>query len=520
MASLVLSVKKVKYITTAIVYPNSRIHVGWAWECLGADWLARAYRALGEGVYFVTGMDEHSVKVSRAAEQKGLKPKAYCDQMSDDIQKVLKQMGLSYDRFIRTSDSDHHFVVQSLVQKAFDRGDIYKAKYEGYYCEGCEAFYTEKDLENGICPQHKVPPKVISEENYFFKLSKYEPALLKLFEEKPDFISPQFRKSEVHNFIKAGLKDFSISRSTFDWGIPLPFDSKHVVYVWFDALINYLTAAGMELKLQGQANTFDHTWPATVHVIGKDISRFHCVYWPAMLISMELPLPEQVFVHGFIKTQGDRLSKSAGNIITPDEVMAVSGADPFRYYLLSANSFSQDGNFSMESLVSCNNAELSNDFGNLVNRSISMTRKYFPNDTLGAPALETHSKEMRNSFECLLGELRQTVEARDPSQYIKTCFARSRGLNLYIDKTKPWAIAKKNTPDSQTELKEVLFTLLEGVKWLATSLMPVLPFRMPEVFRQLGLQTPEEKGGLGSLKWGSVSYQPLDPKPIYPRLEL
>ncbi|MBI3534792.1 MAG: methionine--tRNA ligase [Deltaproteobacteria bacterium] len=511
---------KKKYITTAIVYPNSRIHVGWAWECLGADWLARTWRAFGEDVFFVTGMDEHSIKVQRAAEAKNLTPQAYCDQMGVDIEKVLKQMGLSYDRFIRTSDPDHVFVVQKLIQKAFDKGDIYLSKYEGFYCEGCEAFYTEKDLENGICPQHKKPPKVISEENYFFRLSKYQERLLKLFDKNSKFLQPEFRKSEILNFIEAGLKDFSISRSTFSWGIPLPFDPKHVVYVWFDALINYLTAAGFELKLRDKTGEpeFDATWPATVHVIGKDISRFHSVYWPAMLMSVDICLPEQVFVHGFINIKGDRLSKSAGNIVTPDEVMSVSGPDPFRYYLLSENQFSQDGNFSLESLIYCNNANLSNDWGNLVNRSISMTRKYFPNETLSLSKQYAHSKEIQKSFESLLDELRNCVDRMEPSDYIKACVSRSRLLNLYIDKTKPWILAKKES--TKIELYEVLYTLLEGIRFLATAYLPVLPFKMPDVFSQLGLSVPQTQGALKDLKWGSVSYCPLEPSPIYPRLEV
>jgi methionyl-tRNA synthetase len=423
---------KTEYVTTAIVYPNSRIHVGWAWECLGADWLVRALRLQGQDTYFATGMDEHSIKVQRRAEAEGLSPKAYCDRMASDIEKVLQQMGMNYDRFIRTSDPDHEWVVQQLVKRAFDHGDIYQAKYEGHYCEGCEAFYTDKDLVDGLCPAHKTKPKWISEENYFFKLSKYQDRLLKLFQDQPDFLQPDYRRAEVVNFIQSGLKDFSISRSTFTWGISLPWDPKHVVYVWFDALINYLTAAGLEFKLKdpqsAQAKEFDARWPARVHIIGKDISRFHCVYWPAMLMALDIPLPRGVFAHGFISIAGDRMSKSSGNMVTPDEVMAWSGPDPFRYYLLAENQFSQDGNFAQDSLVLKNNADLSNDWGNLVNRSISMTRKYFPDAVLSKPAQETSSKEVRESFEKLPGELEAAVRAMDPAAYAKACTDRSRVL--------------------------------------------------------------------------------------------
>ena len=517
---------KTHYVTTAIVYPNARIHVGWAWECLGADWYVRGRQLQGEKTFFATGMDEHSLNVQRAAEKQNLSPQAYCDQMATDITKVLRQMGMSYDRFIRTSDRDHEWVVQHLVQKAFDSGDIYKAKYEGLYCEGCEAYYTEKDLTEGLCPQHKTKPKWISEENYFFKLSKYEKPLLDLFTKNPDFLFPEYRRAEIVNFIQAGLKDFSVSRSTFTWGVPLPFEPKHVVYVWFDALINYLTAAGMEFKLRKpgspEAAQFDALWPADLHIIGKDISRFHCVYWPAMLMALGIPLPKRVFAHGYITIKGARMSKSSGNVVTPDEVMALTGPDPFRYYLLAENQFAQDGNFDLHALMLKNNADLANDWGNLVNRSISMTRKYFPGETLIPPPKPTHSSAVIAQFEKLPAELAAALDRVDTSAWAAACTARSRTLNLYIDQMKPWALAKTaaTDPNARESLKEVLYTLLEGIRWTATSLLPVLPFGMPDVFRQLGIETPEQLGALKNLKWGQKSYCPVEPKPLYPRLEM
>jgi methionyl-tRNA synthetase len=442
--------------------------------------------------------------------------------MAEDTTRVLRQMGMSYDRFIRTSDPDHERVVTALVQKAFDQGDIYTGKYEGYYCEGCEAYYVDKDLVDGLCPAHKTKPKWITEENYFFRLSKYQDRLSKLFRDRPDFLQPEHRKAEVVNFIESGLKDFSISRSTFTRGVPLPFDKKHVVYVWFDALLNYVTAAGYEAKLKdpssAEAKEFDRRWPASVHIIGKDISRFHCVYWPAMLMALDLPLPKRVFAHGFINIKGERLSKSSGNTLSPDAVMGITGPDAFRYYLLAENQFAQDGNFALEALALKNNADLSNDFGNLVNRSINMTRKYFPDEAVGAPAKVTHSAEVRASFESLLSELPVAVEAIDSSAYIAACLARSRVLNLYIDQRKPWALAKD--PANREELREVLHTLLEGIRWLATALTPALPFGMPEVFRQLDIPAPAELGAVSGLKWGGVSFKPGEPKPVYPRIEL
>ncbi len=512
---------EIRTITTAIVYPNGRIHIGWAWECLGADWLARGWDALGQKTHFVTGMDEHSINVQRAAEAQNLSPKAYCDQMATDIERVLRQIGLRFDRFIRTSDADHERVVQALVQKAFDSGDVYEAVYEGPYCESCEAFYTDKDLVEGNCPVHKKPPKFIKEQNYFFRLSKYQDRLLQFYNENPNFIQPEFRKNEVLNFFKEGLKDFSISRSTFTWGVPLPFDPKHVVYVWFDALVNYITACGVESYLKDPkgpgAAEFNKKWPAWVHIVGKDISRFHCVYWPAMLMSLELPLPTRVFVHGFLNVKGDRMSKSSGNVVTPDGVAALVGVDPLRYYLLADNNFAGDGNFSGDTLILKTNADLSNDFGNLVNRSINMTRKYFEGESISAPAIATHSKEVIEAFKILPAELEATLEKIDPSLYIQSCLARSRALNLYIDRMKPWALAKD--PASRESLREVLYTLLEGIRWVACCLRPVLINGMPEVYRQLGIELPAEFASIRNLKWGTQSYQPAEPKPIYPRLE-
>ncbi len=519
---------KVDYITTAIVYPNSRIHVGWAWECLGADWLVRSLKLLGRDAFFATGMDEHAVKVQRSAEKQGLSPQAYCDGMAEDIQKVLTQMGISYDRFIRTSDSDHREVVQHCVKMALEKGDIYPSKYEGHYCEGCEAFYTEKDLkEGGLCPVHGTAAQWISEQNYFFRLSAYEKPLLEHFEKHPDFLQPESRRAEVLNFIQNGLKDFSISRANASWGVPLPFDSKQIVYVWFDALINYLTAAGYAEKLKdpssAAARDFDRRWPASLHIIGKDISRFHCVYWPAMLMSLQLPLPERVFAHGYITIKGEKLSKSLGNIVSPDEVMAWSGPDAFRYYLLAENPFSNDGNFAEEALIAKFNADLAHDWGNLINRSISMTLRYFPGETLTGPQKRTHSQEIQGEFEKLVPELEQAAREVQPSRYIASCMARSRLLNLYIDRTKPWALSKAGTPESQLELREVLFTLLEGVRWVSTALSSVIPFAVPRLFDQLGVQDPASplaSGSLRRLKWGEVSFRPSSPQPLYPKIEV
>jgi methionyl-tRNA synthetase len=505
-----------KYITTAIVYPNSRIHIGWAWECIAADWLTRGYRSLGHPARFATGIDEHSSKVQKAGEAQGLQAQEYCDRMAEDIGGSLGRIDVAYDRLIRTSDADHKAVVQNLVERAFAKGDIYKNRYEGHYCEGCEAFYLDKDLVEGLCPHHKTAPKWIAEENYFFRLSKYQAAIEELLTKNPDFLQPDSRRAEVMTFVKEGLRDFSISRSGLNWGIPLPFDGKHVVYVWFDALINYLTAAKFDPSIVDGGEEFKKIWPASVHIIGKDITRFHAVYWPAMLMSLELPLPKKVFAHGWMNLKGDRMSKSSGNVVSPDDVLELANSDQLRYFLLAENDFGGDGNFAWDLMAMKANADLANDWGNLVNRTINMARKYFPGEKLTAPTTVTHSQDVMESFSRLKAELRECLDALDSKGYAQACTARSRLLNLYIDRTKPWALAKAGTPESMAELREVLYTLLEGIRWTATAFMPILPNGMLEVFRQIGV----EPVTLEKLVWGTSAIDPAEPKPVYPRIEL
>jgi methionyl-tRNA synthetase len=511
-------------ITTAIVYPNNRIHVGFAWEVLGADWLNRSLKLFGQKTYFLTGTDEHALKVQKTAEARGLTPKAHCDEMARDIESVLKKMGVQFDRFIRTSDSDHQEVVRLLVERAFQAGDIYEARYEGHYCEGCEAFYTDKDLVEGLCPAHKTKPKWIQEENFFFRLSKYQARLERLFQEYPDFLMPESRRSEILNFIQAGLRDFSISRSNFTWGIPFPRGEKHLVYVWFDALINYLTGAGVLPWLRGEGTeTFEALWPPKVHIIGKDVGRFHAVFWPAMLWSLGFEIPRQVFAHGFLSLRGERLSKSSGHMITPDEIIALTHSDALRYYLLSENSFEGDGNFIFEGLLAKVNADLSNDWGNLVNRTLNMTRKYFPGEALRSEVTDLEDAdffEVRESFLSFRMELASAVKKLDSQSYARSCQARSRVLNLFIDRTKPWAIAKEASPQSLLRLRKVLATLLEGIYWTAVAWQPLLTEGMSRVFQQLSQPVPESLGSLAQLSWGAREFRVGEPAPIYPRLEL
>lgn len=507
-------------ITTAIVYPNSRIHLGFGWECVAADWLKKGWMLCGHETRLCTGVDEHALKVQQAAEAKGLTPKAYCDGMASDIEKVLKALDIQYDRFIRTSDSDHEEVVKALVQKAWESGDIYLADYEGLYCDGCEEFKLEKELTDGKCPLHGVAPRKVQEKNYFFKLSKYQERLLALYKANPDFIQPDSRRAEILSFVEMGLRDFSISRSNFTWGIPLPFDSKQIIYVWFDALINYLTASGY----LDQGKTFQSYWPASVHIIGKDITRFHAVYWPAMLMSLGIELPKRVFAHGFLNIKGSRMSKTTGNVVSPDEVMAWSGVDALRYYLLAENDFGGDGNYAPDAMVFRVNADLSNDFGNLINRSLSMTRKYFPDETLvfGDAIEEPLFKDAIASLKTLSTDLEQALNRLDTQGYLKLCLQRSRTMNLMIDQIKPWSLAKviDQDPAAKAKLRQCLYILLEGVRFIGTGLRSVLTDAPAKIFDQLNVPMPKMQGAFSGLKFGEISYKVGAPSPIFPRLEL
>lgn len=527
------------YVTTAIVYPNAKIHVGWAWECVGADWYVRSLRLFQRPTWFVTGMDEHSLNVQRAAEARQLSPKAYCDEMAVGIQATLKRLGIAFDRFIRTSDEDHQRVVQAAIEKVTQQGDLYLADYEGLYCESCEAYYMEKDLTaEGFCPHHAKKPEWVSEKNYFFKLSRYQKDLEAFWEHHPDFLGPEQRRSEVFHLLKAGLRDFSISRSSLTWGIPLPQDPKQVVYVWFDALLNYLTAVGGEAvfcpraedpKLLEKKALFESAWPAKLHLVGKDIARFHCLYWPAMLLSLGLPLPQRVFAHGYLLNKGVRMSKTLGNQVDPDQVMHEVGPEAFRYFLLAENPFDKDGSFDEGALRLRYNADLANDFGNLVNRSLSMVRRY--EGLLGlsgaawkAPLQITHAEEVRSSFLALPHELQKALNEFAGAEYVSACLVRSRLLNLYIDRGKPWVLARSVGPEDLASLQELLWTLLEGLRWLILAWSAVLPFGMPQAFEQLGVQGQDWesflRAGWPQMSWGAAVFRPLEPRPLYPRLEL
>ncbi len=485
------------YISTAIVYPNADVHVGFAWEVLGADMVARFKRMLGADVFFSTGTDEHSQNVQKAAERAGVAPRVYCDGMAEKIRAVMQTLDIAYDRFIRTSDADHELVAQKLIRRAFDAGDVYKKAYEGLYCESCETFYTEKEVatEAGAapqCPTHKLALKVTKEENYFFKLSKYEAQIRELIQNNPAFLEPESRRNEVLAFLEQGLKDFSVSRTSFTWGVPLDFDPDHVVYVWYDALINYLSAVGYG----SDEALFDRYWPCDVHVIGKDITRFHSIYWPAMLLSAGITLPKRVFAHGFMHLDGEKMSKTRGNIVRPEVVANDYGVSALRWYLLSANQFAQDSHYADKDLILKVNADLANNIGNCLSRTIAMAKKYFGGQVNGPAQWSAVRRDavegVDERFKAIFSDdpaavLSKKIDDFDLQGYCELLVQFGVGLNKFIDETKPWSIAKQTDQQSQDILKSVLFSVLEGLRCLSIALWPVVPEASHGIASALGL---------------------------------
>ena len=435
------------YITTPIYYPNDVPHLGHAYTTIACDVLARWHRLQGKQVFFLTGTDEHGKKIADAAEKAGKKPKAFLDEIVPKFKEAWKALNISYDYFIRTTDKHHEKTVQEILERVHKNGDVYKGTYEGPYCTACEAYYTEKDAPNLQCPVHKKPLENLKEESYFFKLSKYQQALLEHYEKNPDFISPKHRKQEVINRVKEGLKDFSISRTSFDWGIPLPFDKKHIIYVWGDALFNYYSATQTKKAL----NKF---WPADLHVIGKDILWFHTVYWPAMLLSSGLDLPKQVFAHGWWTVKSEKMGKSAGNAINIDQLIAIAGVDAARYFLIRETPFGEDGDFSEATLVERHNNELANKLGNLVSRVSSLAEKY------GLEKSPAHIETTKFAH-----QVTQHFEKLEIDKALHTIFTLVDEINEYIQKTQPW----------KTGDKKVLYEAVSAIKDATILLSPFLP---------------------------------------------
>ena len=449
------------YISTAIAYTSGKPHIGNTYEIVLADSIARYKRLKGYDVYFQTGTDEHGEKIEKKAKESGVTPKEYVDDISTEIKRIWDLMDTSYDNFVRTTDVNHEKVVQHIFKKMYDKGDIYKGEYKGLYCVPCESFWTEAQLVDGKCPDCGREVQTASEEAYFFKLSKYQKKLEEYIETHPDFIQPIARKNEMlNNFIKPGLQDLCVSRTSFDWGIPVAFDDKHVVYVWLDALTNYITNIGYDVD--SVTDTFKKYWPADLHLVGKDIIRFHTIYWPCFLFSLGLEPPKQVFGHPWLLMNNDKMSKSKGNVIYADELVEEFGVDAVRYYLLHEIPFSSDGNITRELLIERINGDLANVLGNLVQRTITMGNKYFAGKVSNKKVSTDYDANFIDLINSLDEKIEEKMDKLEVSSSIDEIFNVLRASNKYIDETTPWILAKD---DSKKDMLEtVIYNLLESIR--------------------------------------------------------
>ena len=502
------------YITTPIYYPSANFHIGHCYTTIIADSIARYKRLAGYDVFFLTGTDEHGEKIEKKAKENGVTPKEYVDKIVDNAKDLWKSLGISYDKFIRTTDEYHEKAVQKIFNKLYEQGDIYKGEYEGLYCTPCESFWTETQLVDGKCPDCGRDVHIVKEESYFFKLSKYQDKLIKLYEEHPEFIQPESRKNEMlNNFIKPGLEDLCVSRTTFNWGIPVTFDAKHVVYVWIDALTNYITALGY---MSEDDSLFKKYWPADLHLVGKEIVRFHTIIWPALLMALDLPLPKKVFGHGWLIIDGGKISKSLGNYKDPREYINLYGVDAIRYFALREVPFGNDGTFSESALIARINADLANILGNLVNRTISMSYKYFDGIVLEPSCKEEIDSDLIKSISCLYKIVDEKMDELHISEAIDAIFDVLRKCNKYIDDTIPWILAKDET--KKDRLATVLYNLLESIRICAILLSPFMPTSVDKILYQLNTKVTSYDS---CKKFGQIEInnQLNKPEPIFLRID-
>lgn len=512
------------YITTAIAYTSRKPHIGNSYEIVMTDAIARYKRLQGYDVFFQTGTDEHGQKIEEIAAAEGITPKQHVDRVAGEIRKICDLLNTTYDNFIRTTDPDHEKVIQKIFKKLYDQGDIYKGHYEGMYCTPCESFWTESQLVDGKCPDCGREVKPAREEAYFLKLSKYQKQLEEYIESNENFIYPESRKKEMlNNFIKPGLQDLCVSRTSFKWGIPVDFDPKHVVYVWLDALANYITGIGYDPD--GSSEQYKKYWPADVHIIGKDIVRFHTIYWPIMLMALGEPLPKQVFGHPWLLFGTDKMSKSRGNVIYADDLVDLFGVDAVRYYLLAEMPYASDGSITYENMIERYNADLANTLGNLVNRTVAMTNKYFDGVVQPGDVSEDIDNELKSLAVETVGKVDKLLSEYRVSDTLDAIFTLAKRCNKYIDETTPWALAKDE--EKKARLGTVLYNLLESIRFIAVLLSPFLPETSDKILAQLntGIKDYDSLSAFGALKAGTVvgKAEPLfariDAKEMFEKIE-
>ncbi len=490
--------KKKYYITTAIAYTSRKPHIGNSYEIVMTDAIARYKRMQGYDVFFLTGTDEHGQKIEEYAKKSGVTPKEYVDKVAGEIKETCDLLNTTYDHFIRTTDDYHEKAVQKIFKKLYEQGDIYKGCYEGMYCTPCESFWTESQLVDGKCPDCGREVKKAKEEAYFFRMSKYQKQLEKYIEDNPDFIFPEQRKNEmVNNFIKPGLQDLCVSRTSFKWGIPVDFDPDHVVYVWIDALSNYITALGY--SPDGSGDNYKKYWPADVHIIGKDILRFHTIYWPIMLMALGEPLPKQVFAHPWLLFGSDKMSKSRGNVIYAEDLVKLIGVDAVRYYLLSEMPYVSDGSITYETVFERYNSDLANTLGNLVNRTVAMSNKYFGGQVMAPTAQEPLDEQLKDAALAAVENVDKLLSKYRVSDALEAILSLARRSNKYIDETAPWVLAKDE--DKKERLGTVLYNLLESIRFIAILVSPFMPETAEKIFKQINTQVTsynslKEFGGL------------------------